>query len=88
MPLKFKINNASSKIVHESAITFVNEETAIYNFLVSMNLENDFLKVSSGESFTNLVSLEKNLEVLKQIKFGDLHNTIKCGMLHLKVVVR
>ena len=87
MPLKFKSNNASSKIVHESAITFVNEETAIYNFLVSMNLENDFLKVSSGESFTNLVSLEKNLEVLKQIKFGDLHNTIKRGMLHLKVVV-
>lgn len=88
MLLKFKCNDTSSKIVCKCTITFVNEETAICSFLVYKNLENNLLQVLSGESFTNLLSLDSNVEVLKQIKFGDLYNTIKKGMLHWKAVVR
>ena len=88
MLLKFKCNDTSSKIVCKCTITFVNEETAICSFLVYKHLENNLLQVLSGESFTNLLSLDSNVEVLKQIKFGDLYNTIKNGMLHSKAVVR
>ena len=75
MLLKFKCNDTSSKIVCKCTITFVNEETAICSFLVYKNLENNLLE-------------DSNVEVLKQIKFGDLYNTIKNGMLHLKAVER
>ena len=87
MVLKFKCNDTNSKIVHESTITFVNEETTAHSFLVSKKLENDFLEVLFGESFTNVVLLDSDVEVLKQIKFGDLQNTNRRGMIHLKVVV-
>ena len=75
MLLKFKCNDTSSKIVCKCAITFVNEETAICSFLVYKNLENNLLE-------------DSNVEFFKQIKFGDLYNTIKNGMLHLKAVER
>ena len=87
MVLKFKCNDTNSKIVHESTITFANDETTVHSFLVSKKLENHFIEVLFGESFTNVVLLDSDDEVLKQIIFGDLQNTIRGGMLHLKVVV-
>ena len=86
MLLKFKCNDTNSKTVHEW--TFVNEETTVNSFLISKKLENDFLEVLSGESFTNVVLLDNDVEVLKWIKFDHLQNTIRCGTLDLKVVVR
>lgn len=77
MLLKFKCNDNRRKIVHACTITFINEETAIYSFSVSKNLENYFLEALSDELFSNPVPLHNSIEDLKQIKFGDLHYTIK-----------
>lgn len=88
MLLKFKCNDNRRKIVHACTITFINEETAIYSFSVSKNLENYYLEALPGELFSNPVPLHNSIEDLKQIKFGDLHYTIKHVMFHLKKVVR
>ena len=79
MLLKFKSVDTNSKTIHQMKITFMNEDTS------SKNL--DMLEVQTGESFTNLVSLDTEPEVLRNISFGDLKDKV-CGMLHLKVVVR
>ena len=85
MILKFKSVDTNSKTIHQMKITFVNEDTSVLEFLSSKNL--DMLEVKTGESFTNLISLDTKPEVLRIISFGDLKDTVR-GMLHLKVVVR
>ena len=77
MLFESKCNDTNSKIVHETTTTFVNEETTVHSLLILKKLQNDFLEVLPGEPFTNAVLLGSDVEVFKQIKFGDLQNTFQ-----------
>lgn len=88
MLLKFQSVDTKSKVIHETVITFVDSDSSIFQFLSSKNLDIDeILEVRTGKSFSELVCLDSQEEVLKSISFSALKETVS-GLLHMKVVVR
>ena len=86
MLLKLSIANTNSKVIFKTAITFVSENLSLTEFLASKEINLNVCEIKTGDSFSNLTSVDIN--ALEHVHFHDLKEMLPAKTMHFKVVLR